>query len=194
MRKVSIADAIVETPWGIDICPTNERAGEVGAALEKEYYGHESLRDALASIEDDYDIVLLDCPPSLKSLTASAVYAADWVISPMELSFLSFDRLVDLQAEAERVCVKAGAPPISVLVVRYDGREKVLNELLLKTLADEEAHMMETRIPASTKVKQAQSAGMPVQEYAPRSPASKAFKALAQEIKLVAEGGSRVAA
>lgn len=194
LRRASLEDAVITTDWGIDLCPTNERAGDVGADLDKEYYSQERLFEALLVAEDCYDIAILDCPPSLKQLTANAIFAADWILAPSELSYLSYERTIDLRNEAERVCAKKGAPTISTLIVRFDSREKVLNDVILKAIKEDDVQLMKTKIPVCTKIKQAQSAGMSVQAFAPRSSAAKAFNQLAKEIQSVLKGESHVAA
>ena len=124
LGKASASDAIAATDDGVDLLPsTIELAGAEAQLLSRP--GREFvLRSALEGVVDDYDVVLLDCAPSLGVLTLNALTAADEVLIPLQCEMLSHrgvGQLLDTIADVQKI-LNRDLSVLGVLPTMYDGR------------------------------------------------------------------------
>jgi len=142
------------------------------------------LRSALAEIRDEYDYILVDCPPSLGLLTLNTLTAADSVLIPIQCEFYALEGLSQL-LNTVRLVQKGLNPPLEiegVLLTMFDGR---LN--LSKQVADEAreyfgAKVYRTAIPRNVRLAEAPSFGRPIVLYDVSSAGAQAYLALAGEL------------
>ena len=142
------------------------------------------LRDAIALARDDYDYILIDCPPALGFLTLNALVAADSVIVPLQAEFYALEGLSHLLRTVERVR-RAFNPGLSIqgiLLTMFDRR----NNLCDLVAADVRAHLgskvFDTVIPRNVRVSEAPSHGKPVLLYDHRCAGAQAYIHLAGEM------------
>ncbi len=181
----SLVDAILPTDVaGLDLAPSSRRL--VGAEIEltsMERREHR-LAAALASIEGQYDFVLIDCPPSLGLLTLNALTATRSVLIPIQAEYYALEGLSGLMQTIRRV-QQALNPALfveGVLLTMYDAR---LN--LARQVADEARRFFGDRvydvaIPRNVKISEAPSFGQPVLVYDPQCVGATSFKTLAEEV------------
>ena len=140
------------------------------------------MRDALHGVREQYDYVLLDCPPSLGILTLNALAAADVVLVPMQAEYYALEGLSDLAGTIERVRGTLN-PTLSiegVLLTMYDARNNLSTQV-----ADEvrkHFRVFETIIPRNVRLAEAPSYGRPVILYDAASRGSHGYLSLAREI------------
>ena len=140
------------------------------------------LRHGLAPVQDSYDIVLIDCPPSLGMLTINALTAADLVIVPMQCEYYALEGLSQLVGTIERVRATLN-PKLQihgVLLTMFDSRNNLANEV-----ADEvrrHFRVYDTVIPRNVRLAEAPSHGMPVILYDASSRGSYTYLNLAREL------------
>jgi len=153
---------------------------ELIPASRREY----RLRDALSGLSEDFDFVLIDCPPSLNLLTLNALVAADAVLVPLQCEFFALEGLSHLTATIERV-KRAFNPRLEiqgVVLTMFDRR----NNLCGLVAADVRGHfgskVYDTVIPRNVKVSEAPSHGKPVLLYDMRCAGSQAYIHLAGEV------------
>jgi chromosome partitioning protein len=140
------------------------------------------LRQALAPVQGTYDLVLIDCPPSLGMLTINALTAADMVIVPMQCEYYALEGLSQLVGTIERVRATLN-PKLQihgVLLTMFDARNNLANEV-----ADEvrrHFRVYDTVIPRNVRLAEAPSHGMPVILYDASSRGSYTYLNLAREL------------
>lgn len=142
------------------------------------------LRDALAPIKDDYDYILIDCPPALGLLTVNALAASNSVLVPLQCEFYALEGLSQLLKTVEMA--KGSINPKllieGVMLTMYDGR----NRLSSQVASDVRKHLgravFRNMIPRNVRVAEAPSFGKPVMMYDPTCSGSLAYIALADEL------------
>ena len=185
MGETSIEDAIIyETQAGYDLLGTNSdlTAAEIGL-LDLENKEHR-LRDALNSIREQYDYIILDCPPSLSMLTVNGLSAADGVIIPMQCEYYALEGLSDLMTTINRI-KEAANPNLEIhgiLRTMYDPRNsltKDVSDQLNEYFGDK---VYRTCIPRNVRLSEAPSYGLPALIYDKASRGAMAYLAFAGEL------------
>lgn len=141
------------------------------------------LKSVLSDIQDDYDYVIIDCPPSVGLLTFNALRAATDVVVPVEMGYFSLHGLskqLDTLNALSQHC--AERPNVMVLGSMYDIRTKMGREILCELRKHFNGRMFKTVINFNTKLKEAASLGQPISEYDPSSKGFKDFLMLADEL------------
>jgi len=144
----------------------------------------ERLRMLIASVRDEYDCVLIDCPPSLGLLTLNALVAADAVLIPLHCEYFALEGLADLVATMRRV--RAALNPSldieGVLLTMFDERTNLGRQVASDVRAFFKEKVFETVIPRNVRLSEAPSHGMPVTLYDVKSRGAEAYRALAKEV------------
>ncbi len=157
------------------------------AAFEQQMAGvtdrENCLKKVLDGIKDDYDYVVIDCPPSVGLLTFNALRAATDVIVPVEMGYFSLHGL-SKQLETLNILCKQCDQRINVMVLgsMYDIRTKMGREILAELKKHFSGKMFKTVVNFNTKLKEAASLGQPISEYDPASKGYKDFLRLAEEL------------
>lgn len=142
------------------------------------------LREELGTVKDDFDFILIDCPPALGPVTVNALAAADRVIVPVQAEYLALEGLVQFLDTLSTVRreINPNLELAGVVVTMHDERTRLAQDVE-RDLRD---HFSETVfrnvIPRTVRVAEAPSYGIPVTEYAPSSRGSTAYLALADEV------------
>lgn len=143
------------------------------------------LREALQSVRDRYDYILIDCPPSLGLLTVNGLISGmNGVIIPVQCEYLALEGLGQLTQTIERV--RSGLFPElevrGVVLTMYDGRTRLATDVVGEVRKFFPDQVFESVIPRSIRLAEAPSYGIPISIYAPESSAAKAYAALAREV------------
>ena len=161
--------------------------GLAGAEVElvNEMARETRLKQALASIRDRYDYILIDCPPSLGLLTLNGMVAAqDGLIIPVQCEYLALEGLGMLMDTIERVR-KALHPQLrirGILMTMFDNRTNLSPEVVDEVRKHFKKQVFTTIIPRSVRLAEAPSYGMPILSYFPSSPGAEAHRAMAEEV------------
>ena len=142
------------------------------------------LRDALQSVRDRFDFILLDCPPALDLLTLNALVAADSLLVPMQAEYFALEGISELTGTLDRI---AGAfqPDLGlegVVLTMYDSRMSLaqqVTENLKRFFGDK---LYTATIPRNVRVAEAPSHGLPVMLYDPKSRGAEAYRDLTREL------------
>ncbi len=181
LGRVGAAMAIQQTDDGIDLLPaTIELAGTEAQLLSRP--GREyALRSALEEVTQAYDVVLLDCSPSLGVLTLNALTAADEVIIPLQCEMLSHrgvGQLLDTVHDVQRI-LNPSLKVLGVLPTMFDGRTNHARAVLADVSDRYGLQVLEPAIPKSVRFAEAPAAGRSVLSTAGRTRGADAYRELA---------------
>ncbi|MDF7673292.1 ParA family protein [Acetobacteraceae bacterium ESL0709] len=168
----------------LDIIPANADLAGVEIEMIDQDRREYRLRDVLQTVEGLYDIILIDCPPSLGLLTLNALVAARSVLVPLQCEFFALEGISQLVRTIERVRMAFNADLCleGIVLTMYDKRNN-----LSALVADDARNFFggqiyDTIIPRNIRISEAQSHGQSVLDYDARSTGAMAYKALAAEL------------
>ena len=153
---------------------------ELVSALSRE----QQLRRALETTRDHFDIVIVDCPPSLGLLTINALSAADGVLVPIQCEYYALEGLGALTRNAELIRQNLN-PELKITgfaLTMYDGRTKLSHEVANEVRRHFGDLVFQTRIPRSVRLAEAPSYGQPITVFDPSSRGAIAYHRLASEV------------
>ncbi|WP_416886841.1 ParA family protein [Marinospirillum sp.] len=178
------AARLTTDPAGYDLLPANVDLAGAEIALIDQPQRERRLSQALASIEAQYDFILIDCPPSLNLLTLNALTAARGVLVPVQCEFYALEGLASLMETLERVAqsVNPGLQIAGILRTMYDPRNSLTKDVSAQLIEHFEQRVLGTVIPRNIRLAEAPSYGLPVLSYDPKSKGSLAYLALAGEL------------
>ena len=142
------------------------------------------LAEGLAPIRDEYDYIIIDCPPSLGLLTVNALCAADAVIVPLQCEFYALEGLAQLMSTINtvRAGLNKGLTIQGIVLTMYDTRNKLTEMVEADVRTHFGKRVYKTIIPRNVRISEAPSFGQPVLMYDLKCPGAKAYVALAAEI------------
>ncbi len=185
MGAAPIARAILKSAIpGLDIVPSNIDLSGAELELSDDEGRVYRLRQALAAVIEDYDYVLIDCPPALNLLTVNSLVAADSVIVPLQCEFFALEGLSLLMRTVERVR-KAFNPALKiegVVLTMFDRRNNLSDQVAADVRDYLGDTVYSTVIPRNVRVSEAPSHGKPVLLYDRRCAGSHAYIRLAREM------------
>lgn len=163
------------------IAPSTIRLAPVGQSLYMRTKREEVLRKGIAPIEKEYDFIIIDCPPTLGVLTESGIEAANLIIIPCQMEARAADGLVDLLdlivalkgEDFEHYCI---------LITKLDPRKTVTNEVVMSQLSQWREKFLETKIPQSEQLNQAQMERTDIFSFDPKGKGALAYEALTKEL------------
>ena len=184
-RELGIKDILLETTVpNLDLIPANIDLSAAEMRLVTEVGREQALARILRPILDDYDIVLIDCQPSLGLLTVNALTAANGVIIPLECEYFALRGVALLKETIEKVRERTNFDLriIGLLGTMFDGRTLHSREVI-HTLVEGWGDMVfYSVIRRTVKFSDATVAGEPITEYATTSPGATSYRQLAREV------------
>ncbi len=184
-RGVGIEDVIIPTGTeGMDLLPANIDLSAAEVQLVSEVAREQTLRRVLRDARGLYDVVLIDCAPSLGLLTVNALTASDRVIMPLELEFFALRGIALLTDTIEKVKERLN-PDLEVLGIlgtMYDSRTIHSREVLERVVEAFGEEVFHTVIRRTIKFPETTVAGEPITSYAPASPGASQYRMLAREV------------
>ncbi len=164
----------------LDLVPARlELAGAIADAA-----GDHALEPSLAPARGEYSFVLVDCPPSLGPLTATALAAADRVLVPIQCEYYALEGLTQLLGSVERIRARRN-PRLSVaglLLTMADGRTRLSSEVVTEVRRHFGDLVFDAVVPRSVRLAEAPSHGLPITAYDPHSPGADAYYRVAMEL------------
>ncbi|MGJ8668360.1 MAG: ParA family protein [Oceanococcus sp.] len=184
LGEVGLREALVPCPdFKLDLLPANDdmTAAEVGL---KGNGGQLALKKALSSVADDYDYVLIDCPPSLSMLTVNALAASSGVLIPMQCEYYALEGISALVSTIYQIrgSINPSLQIEGILRTMFDPRNnlaRMVSDELLEHFGDK---VFNTVVPRNVRLAEAPSYGQPVIAYDARSTGARAYIALAGEM------------
>jgi chromosome partitioning protein len=142
------------------------------------------LRDALMEVRNDYDFILIDCPPTLGLITLNGLVAGDEILIPVQAEYYALEGLGQLLETVK--LVKEGLRPdlgvLGAVITMYDGRTKLSDDVLQELYKYFPNTIFQSVIPRNVRLAEAPSFGRTIAQFDPGSKGAKAYERLAQEI------------
>ena len=169
---------------GYDIMPASEHLAGAMIELASVERREWRLYDALERLEERYDWIVLDCPPSLGLLTINALCVAAGVLIPLQCEFLALEGLAQLKGTLDRIHDRLNKrlSIVGVVMTMYDGRTNLAQQVVEEVRRYFPQRICNILIPRSVRISEAPSYGQLIAEYDPQSRAARAYAALADEI------------
>lgn len=169
---------------GLRVVPSHRGLAGAEVELTAEPHRETRLRDALGTVPEDVDLVLLDCPPSLGLLTVNAITAADVMLVPLQAEYFALEGLSNL-LETQQL-VRANLNPRlelgGILLTQFDSRTVLAWEVLQEVRRAYPDRVFRTLIPRNVRLSEAPSHGLPVTRYDPSCRGAVAYRELAEEL------------
>ena len=183
VNGVAAREAIVSTKFG-DVLPST--ADLAGAAVEliSMPEANQRLHHALQSVQDQYDVIFIDCPPSLEMLTLNGLAAADGILVPVQCEYYALEGLTDLM-NTLRMVKKRINPRLEIFGVAltmFDGRTNFSAQVAQEVRRHFPGKVYANAIPRNVRLAEAPSHGLPVSAYDKHSRGAAAYRAMAEEI------------
>ena len=188
--QVLLGDAAVEEArqpakeGGYDVLPANRDLGGAELELVNELAREARLKNALVAVENDYDYVLIDCPPSLNLLTLNGLVAASSVLIPMVCEYYALEGLSDLVTTLRKVraVVNPRIEIMGLLRTMFDARSNLSQQVAEQLARHFGNKVLDTVVPRNVRLAEAPSHGLPGLIYDRTSRGAQAYLALAQEL------------
>ncbi|NNE37799.1 MAG: ParA family protein [Gammaproteobacteria bacterium] len=185
MGEQEITDVIISSEeCHYDLLPSNADLTGAEVALMEEIAREVRLKNALDVVQDKYDFIFIDCPPSLNMLTVNALVAANAVIIPMQCEYFALEGLTALLSTIEKIR-KYLNPELKVeglLRTMFDPRNNLANQVSAQLMEHFGEKVYRTIIPRNVRLAEAPSHGMPIITYDRSSRGALAYLALAGEM------------
>jgi chromosome partitioning protein len=142
------------------------------------------LRTALRSIADGYDIIFIDCPPSLGLMTVNALTAADGVLIPIQCEFLALEGLLQLVQTVDRVkrTLNPALDVTGVIMTMYDARTRLAPQVVAEVRRFFPTRIFRSVVPRTVRLAEAPSYGQAITEYDASGRGAQAYRELADEL------------
>ena len=184
INDVPASRAIVQTKFG-DVLPSHADLAGAGVELLSVPNPNHRLGQALKEVRDCYDVIFIDCPPSLELLTLNGLSAADSILVPVQCEYYALEGLSDLMSTLRMV--KRRLNPrleiFGVALTMFDGRTNFSTQVAQEVRKHFPGKVFATVIPRNIRLAEAPSHGVPVTVYDRISRGAKAYKEMAEEIK-----------
>jgi chromosome partitioning protein len=186
-RDGALAAVVTTSAWsnGPDVAPSSPALAAREPQLATDPIGaQDRLRHALAGVTDDYDLVLLDCPPSLGLLTVNGLVAATGVIIPVQTQYYAMKGLTNLVKviNAIRLKLNRDLRILGLLPTFYDGRTNLARDMLDELRVVGDHHVFSSIVRNTVKLGEAPLVGRPITSYAGSSEAARTYRELAREV------------
>ncbi len=183
--ECSLEECKIHTPIkNLDILPSNVNlAGaeiELIGVKDKEYI----LKKQVETVRDDYDFIIIDCPPSLNTLTVNAMTTADTVLVPIQCEFYALEGLTQLIHTINLVKQRLN-PSLEmegVVFTMFDARTNLSLQVVENVKSNLKQNIYKTIIPRNVRLAEAPSHGLPINLYDPKSAGADGYRQLAMEV------------
>ena len=185
VNEVPLKEVIQQTDReGLDIAPATIQLSGAEIELTSMMARESRLKTALSDVTDDYDYVLIDCPPSLGHLTINSFSASDSILIPVQCEYYALEGLSQLLNTIRLVQkhFNADLRIEGVLLTMYDARTNLGSEVVEEVRKYFRERVYDTIIPRNVRLSEAPSHGKSIIDYDPKSKGAECYHALAKEV------------
>ena len=180
-----INEAIIhEVVPGIDLIPSNVNLAGAEIELIDKTHKEAILKKELDYVRDDYDFIMIDCPPSLNVLTVNAMVASDTVLVPIQCEFYALEGLSQLihTINLVRERLNRRLDIEGIVFTMFDVRTNLSVQVVQNVKSNLDAKIYDTLIPRNIRLAEAPSHGLPINMYDTRSAGAESYRLLAKEV------------
>lgn len=183
-KEIGIKEALIKTNGGFDLLATTQELIVAEMQLLQEAEREQRLKTILDPIKDQYDYILIDCPPSLSILTVNALVAADSVLIPIQCEYYALEGLTGLLSTLEQIrsTINPKLHIEGLLRTMYDGRNRLALDVSAQLLEHFPNRVYRTVIPRNVRLAEAPSHGTAILQYDEKSQGAIAYLTLAGEM------------
>ena len=182
MNDMPAENAVVHTKFA-DVLPSSADLAGAGVELIDETGREQKLKKALAPLRDRYDVIFIDCPPSLELLTLNGLCACDGILIPVQCEYYALEGLSDLMATMRAVKRKLN-PTLEifgVILTMYDGRTNFSAQVAQEVRRHFPGKVFAEAIPRNVRLAEAPSHGVPIFTYDRSSRGAESYRRLGEE-------------
>ena len=182
--QCSAEQAIVKTRFA-DVIPSSADLAGAGVELIGMDRRERQLREDLEPLRSNYDLIFIDCPPSLEMLTLNGLVAADGILIPVQCEYYALEGLSDLMATLRSVKrrLNTGLDIFGVILTMFDGRTNFSTQVAQEVRRHFPGKVFTTTIPRNERLAEAPSHGLPITAYDRSSRGAVAYRELAEEVE-----------
>lgn len=183
INDIATKEAIVSTKFG-DVLPSAADLAGAGVELISVPEPNFQLKKALEQVKDEYDVIFIDCPPSLELLTLNGLAAADSILVPVQCEYYALEGLSDLMSTMRMVKrrINPQLEIFGVALTMFDGRTNFSTQVAQEVRRHFPGKVFASVIPRNIRLAEAPSHGLPVTAYDRSSRGAAAYKEMASEI------------
>ena len=169
---------------GLDVCAANINLAGAEVQLVSQLSREHKLKKALKDIRDEYDFIIIDCPPSLGLVTLNALTASDTVLVPIQCEYYALEGLGQLMSTIDLVqrMLNKDLEVEGVALTMYDARTNLSMQVIEEVKKYFKDKVYRTVIPRNVKLSEAPSFGLPIALYDKKSKGAEAYTNLAKEV------------
>ena len=171
------------------VCPSNINLAGAEVELVSMMSREQRLKEKLESVKEEFDYILIDCPPSLGLITLNAFTASDSVLIPVQCEYYALEGLGQLINTINLVKkhLNKGIEVEGALLTMYDARTNLSNQVVKEVKKYFNDKVYKTVIPRNVRLSEAPSYGMPITEYDPRSKGARSYEKFTREFLKINE-------
>ena len=186
LGTASLSESIRPTKYKqFDLAPTTPELANAEVEITGQSKKFTRLRDAVNSMKEYYDYIIIDLPPSLSLLTVNGMIASDYLLLPVQTEFYALEGVAQL-LESMKLVMKQANPNLKllgVLATMYDKRTSLSSQVFTEIKKYFKDLTFETTIPRNVRLAEAPSHGVPVGAYDKFSKGAKAYKVFTKEVE-----------
>ena len=186
LGTATLSQVIVSTKFKrYDLAPTTPELANAEIEITTQQRKFTRLRDAVRTVDQNYDYIVIDLPPSLSLLTVNGMIASNYLLLPVQTEFYALEGVAQL-LESMKLVMKQANPNLKllgVLATMYDKRTSLSTQVYNEIKKYFKQLTFKTTIPRNVRVAEAPSHGVPVGAYDKFSKGAKAYKAFAKEVE-----------
>lgn len=177
----------------LDICPSNINLAGAEVELVSMMSREHRLKEKLDAVKDEYDFIIIDCPPSLGLITLNAFTASDSVLIPVQCEYYALEGLGQLLNTINLVKkhLNKDIEIEGALLTMYDIRTNLSNQVVKEVKKYFNEKVYKNVIPRNVKLSEAPSYGMPISMYDPRSKGAKSYEKFVKEFLKINDGDGK---
>lgn len=185
LGEVTAQEAAVATEFkNVSVVPSDIKMAGVDLEISEMESREAILKKGLAGVREQYDFIIIDCPPSLNLITINALNAADSILVPIQCEYYALEGLAQLTNTVSRIkrTYNSHLEIEGVLFTMYDGRLNLTQEVAEQVKKFFPKQVFKTVIPRTVRLSEAPSFGQPINYFDKRSKGAEAYDKLAKEI------------